>query len=86
MATAVPYFAAIAIIVGSGVSEAAKLSLIALYCVVYALPLIAITAVVALKGNRAERILRPGGDWLTGPRSLDRSPPRSGSASLLWGS
>jgi cytochrome c biogenesis protein CcdA len=64
LATAFPYFAAIAMIVGSGVSDAAKLSLIALYCVVYALPLIGITAVVALKGNRAERILQPVGDWL----------------------
>ena len=64
LATAFPYFAAIAMIVGSGVSDAAKLSLIALYCVVYALPLIAITAVVALKGDSAERILQPIGDWL----------------------
>lgn len=64
LATAFPYFAAIAMIVGSGVSDAAKLSLIALYCVVYALPLIAITAIVALKGDRAERILQPVGDWL----------------------
>jgi cytochrome c biogenesis protein CcdA len=64
LATAFPYFAAIAMIVGSGVSDAAKLSLIALYCVVYTLPLIAITVVVALNGNHAERILQPVGDWL----------------------
>lgn len=62
--TAFPYFAAIAMIVGSGVSDAAKLSLIALYCVVYTLPLIAIAAVVALMGNRAEHILQPTGAWL----------------------
>jgi cytochrome c biogenesis protein CcdA len=62
--TAFPYFAAIAMIVGSGVSDAAKLSLLALYCVVYTLPLIAIAAVVALMGNRAEHILQPTGAWL----------------------
>ena len=63
--TAFPYFAAIAMIVGSGVSGASKLALLVLYCVVYALPLIAITAVFALKGDRAERILQPGSDWLS---------------------
>ena len=63
--TAFPYFAAIAMIAGSGVSNAGKLSLLALYCVIYALPLIVIVAVVALMGERAERILRPAGDWLS---------------------
>ena len=63
--TAFPYFAAIAIIVGSGVSNAAKLSLLVLYCVVYTLPLIAIVATCALMGERAERVLRPAGDWLS---------------------
>jgi cytochrome c biogenesis protein CcdA len=62
--TAFPYFAAIAMIVGSGVSTAGKLSLIVLYCIVYTLPLIAIAVVFALMGERAERILRPVGDWL----------------------
>jgi cytochrome c biogenesis protein CcdA len=62
--TAFPYFAAIAMIVGSGVSNAGKASLIMLYCVVYALPLIAIAVVFALMGDRAERVLRPVGDWL----------------------
>jgi hypothetical protein len=62
--TAFPYFAAIAMIVGSGVSDVAKVSLIGLYCVVYTLPLIAIAAVVALMGNRAEQILQPTGAWL----------------------
>jgi cytochrome c biogenesis protein CcdA len=63
--TAFPYFAAIALIVGSGVSDLAKLSLIVLYCVVYTLPLIAIAVVIAVMGERAERILRPVGDWLS---------------------
>ncbi|MBV9007049.1 MAG: GAP family protein [Solirubrobacterales bacterium] len=62
--TAFPYFAAIAMIVGSGVSQAGKLALIVLYCIVYTLPLIAIAVVVALMGDGAERKLRPIGDWL----------------------
>jgi cytochrome c biogenesis protein CcdA len=62
--TAFPYFAAIALIVGSGVSLGGKLSLLLLYCVVYALPLIVIAVVFAVMGERAERILRPVGDWL----------------------
>lgn len=62
--TAFPYFAAIAMIVGSGVSKAEKLSLLALYCIVYTLPLIVIAALVALMGERAERRLKPVGDWI----------------------
>ncbi|MGN6868359.1 MAG: GAP family protein [Solirubrobacteraceae bacterium] len=59
--TAFPYFAAIAMIVGSGASNAGRLLLLILYCVVYTLPLIAI----AVMGERAERILGPVGIWLT---------------------
>jgi cytochrome c biogenesis protein CcdA len=62
--TAFPYFAAIAMIVGSDVSDAGKLSLLALYCIVYTLPLILIAAVFVVMGDRAERALRPAGDWL----------------------
>jgi cytochrome c biogenesis protein CcdA len=62
--TAFPYFAAIAMIAGSGVSNTGKLSLLVLYCVIYTLPLIAIAAVFAVMGDRAERVLRPVGDWL----------------------
>jgi len=63
--TAFPYFAAIAMIVGSGVSNVAKLSLLVLYCVIYVLPLIAIAVVVAIMGKRAEHLLQPAGDWLS---------------------
>ncbi|MBV9002446.1 MAG: GAP family protein [Solirubrobacterales bacterium] len=63
--TAFPYFAAIALIVSSGVSNVGKLSLLVLYCVIYTLPLIAIALAIALMGERAERILRPLGDWLS---------------------
>jgi cytochrome c biogenesis protein CcdA len=62
--TAFPYFAAIAMIVGSGVSDAGKLALLVLYCLVYTLPLIAIAAAVAVMGERAEASLRPVGAWL----------------------
>jgi cytochrome c biogenesis protein CcdA len=62
--TAFPYFAAIALILGSGVSNAGKLSLLALYCLVYTLPLIAIAAAFVILGERAERRLHPVGDWL----------------------
>jgi cytochrome c biogenesis protein CcdA len=63
--TAFPYFAAIAMIAGSGASDAGKLSLLGLYCVIYVVPLIAIAVVIAVMGDRAERILRPAGDWLS---------------------
>ena len=69
-------------IAGSGVWDVGKLSLLVLYCVIYTLPLIAIAAVIAVMGERAERILRPVSDWLSahGRSSLHRSPPHSGSA------
>lgn len=64
--TAFPYFAAIALIVGSGVSIAGKLTLLVVYCVIYTLPLIAIAVAFAVMGDQAERIMRPIGDWLLG--------------------
>ena len=63
--TAFPYFAAIAMIVGSGVSDASKLFLLTLYCVIYTLPLIAIAGLIAVMGKRAERILDPLRVWLS---------------------
>jgi hypothetical protein len=39
-------------IVGSDVSDVGKLSLLVLYCVIYALPLIAIVVVAAIMGER----------------------------------
>ena len=63
--TAFPYFAAIAMIVGSGLSNAGKLLLLVLYCVIYTLPLIAIAVLIAVMGERAERILGPVGDRLS---------------------
>jgi cytochrome c biogenesis protein CcdA len=63
--TAFPYFAAIAIIAGSGASQAGKLSLLILYCIIYTLPLIAIAGVITVMGERAERFLGPAGAWLS---------------------
>jgi cytochrome c biogenesis protein CcdA len=63
--TAFPYFAAIAMIAGSGVSNVGKLALLVLYCIIYTVPLIAIAGVIVVMGKRAEGILRPVGDWLS---------------------
>jgi cytochrome c biogenesis protein CcdA len=63
--TAFPYFAAIAMIIGSGVSNAERLLLLILYCVIYTLPLIAIAVIIAVMGERAEGILGPVGAWLS---------------------
>jgi cytochrome c biogenesis protein CcdA len=85
--TAFPYFAAIALIVGSGVSGAGKLSLLVLYCIVYTLPLIAIFAICALMGDRAEQILRPAGEWLSGhwPAVVGPLTAVLGTAVLIFG-
>jgi Sap, sulfolipid-1-addressing protein len=62
--TAFPYFAALAMIIGSGVSPPEKVTLIVLYCVVYVLPLIGVAATFAIMGDRAEAVVRPIGDWM----------------------
>ena len=65
LATAFPYFAAISLVVGSDVSTGQKVVLLALYNIVYALPLIAIAAICAVRGPNARRLLGPTSDWLT---------------------
>jgi Sap, sulfolipid-1-addressing protein len=62
--TAFPYFAAIAMIVGSSVSDPGKIFLLVLYCVVYTAPLLGITVVCAVKPERAEAVLQPLVRWL----------------------
>jgi cytochrome c biogenesis protein CcdA len=62
--SAFPYFAAIGLIVGSGVSLPEKVGLLLLYCVIYTLPLIAIALAFAILGEHAEQRVRPIGDWL----------------------
>jgi hypothetical protein len=62
--TAFPYFAAIALVVGSSVSDGAKLSLLVLYNLVYLLPLFVIVAACIVMGKRAGEVLAPVGDWI----------------------
>ncbi len=62
--TAVPYFAAIAIIAGASVSNVTKLLLLVLYNIIYMLPLFAIVAMCFVMGNRAGHVLAPIGDWI----------------------
>lgn len=62
--TAFPYFAAIAMVVSSSQSLAAKTFLIILYNVIYVLPLVAIVIVCAVMGERGGRRLAPVGDWI----------------------
>jgi cytochrome c biogenesis protein CcdA len=64
LVTAFPYFAAISLVVGSDVSTGQKVVLLALYNIVYALPLIAIAAVCAVRGPDSRRVLGPISDWL----------------------
>jgi hypothetical protein len=81
--TAFPYFAAIAMIAGSGVSDVGKLSLLVLYCVIYTLSLIVDRS--RDRGDGGARRAHPPAYGrlailLAGPSSSHRSPPRSGSA------
>ena len=55
--TAFPYFAAIGIIAGSGVSAPGKLFLLGLYNVIYVLPLIGIAVACAVMGDGAAESL-----------------------------
>jgi cytochrome c biogenesis protein CcdA len=55
--TAFPYFAAIAAIVGSGVSVTRQIMLIVLFNVCFVLPLIAIAIVLAVAGDGAQVLL-----------------------------
>jgi cytochrome c biogenesis protein CcdA len=67
--TAFPYFAAIGIVVGSGVSAPQKVFLLGLYNLIYVLPLIGITIACAVMGAEAA-------DWLgrIRDRALSRWP------------
>jgi hypothetical protein len=62
--TAFPYFAAIAMVVGSSVSPPEKVFLIVLYNVVYVLPLIALVIVCGVMGEKGGRRVAPIGDWI----------------------
>jgi cytochrome c biogenesis protein CcdA len=62
--TAVPYFAVIAAVVGSGVDVLERVELLALFCVVFCAPLLAIVGFLAGAGERARRPLQRAGDTL----------------------
>ena len=61
--TAFPYFAAIAAIATSDVSVPGQLALVALYNVLFVLPLVGILAATALAGDRGAARLRAVRDW-----------------------
>jgi cytochrome c biogenesis protein CcdA len=62
--TAFPYFAAIAMVVGSSVSGPSKIFLMVLYNVIYVLPLIAIVVVRAIMGEKGSELLVPISEWI----------------------
>ena len=62
--TAFPYFAVIAAIVGSGIGPARELSLLLIFNVCFILPLLAIVAVLTFGGERTDRLLAAGRDFL----------------------
>jgi cytochrome c biogenesis protein CcdA len=62
--TAFPYFAAIAMVVGSSVSGPSKIFLLVLYNVIYVLPLIAIVVVRAIMGQKGSELLIPISEWI----------------------
>jgi cytochrome c biogenesis protein CcdA len=62
--TAFPYFAVLAAIVGSGVSPIRQLFLILIFNVCFVSPLLAIVAVLTFGGDRTDRLLAAGRDFL----------------------
>jgi cytochrome c biogenesis protein CcdA len=62
--TAFPYFAAIAMVVGSSVSASGKVFLLVLYNFIYVLPLIAIVLVRTIMGEGGAQQLVPISDWI----------------------
>ena len=62
--TAFPYFAAIAAIVGSGLDPARQLILLLLFNVCFVLPLLGIVGTLMFAGDRAERMLATGRNYL----------------------
>jgi cytochrome c biogenesis protein CcdA len=62
--TAFPYFAVIAAIVGSGLGTVRQLSLLLIFNVCFVSPLLAIVAVLTFGGERTDRLLAAGRDFL----------------------
>lgn len=62
--TAFPYFAAIAVIVASGVGVPQQASLLLLYNAAFVAPVIAIFVVLIVFGSRADGVLTRASDWV----------------------
>jgi cytochrome c biogenesis protein CcdA len=62
--TALPYFAVIAGIVASSASVPQEIGLVALYCLAFVLPLLAIIVTLLVAGERADPLLQKSGAWL----------------------
>jgi len=62
--TAVPYFAVIAAIAASSADVPETIGLVALYCLAFVLPLLAIIVTLLVAGERADPFLEKGADWL----------------------
>lgn len=62
--TAVPYFAVIGAVVGSGAGFVERIELLTLFCAIFCLPLVAIVAVLVIAGERARQPLERAGDIL----------------------
>jgi cytochrome c biogenesis protein CcdA len=62
--TAFPYFAAIAAIVGSGLGAASQVIALAVYNIVFVLPLILMVITITVAGDRSQAILEKGRDLL----------------------
>jgi cytochrome c biogenesis protein CcdA len=62
--TAAPYFAVMAAVAASSASLIQQIGLLAAYNVAFVLPLLAIWVVLALAGQRGDRVLRAAGAWL----------------------
>jgi len=62
--TAFPYFAAIAMVLGSSVAAPSKVFLLVLYNLIYVIPLIAIVVVRAVMGENGAELLVPVSNWI----------------------
>jgi cytochrome c biogenesis protein CcdA len=62
--TALPYFAAIAAIAASGFSISVRVAMLAVYNVVFVLPLVAILIAVEVLGENSKRVLGRANQWL----------------------
>jgi cytochrome c biogenesis protein CcdA len=62
--TAFPYFAAIAAVVGSGLGVVPELGLLVVFNLCFILPLLGILATLVFAGDRADRLLTRGRDYL----------------------